>query len=158
MKHSLVYIITAIVIALELMAFSPGPTQGPDRPLHPLHPAPVMAVANDQDFNECISKVGSEWGSKIGKCAEYDGYKAKYDDTYRVDLKNTCTETLDVQICVQEEDKSWNCKTLTSIAPNVEFSHYACKGVGKYLRWTRVAGDESIFFPSTDQVNEQYPE
>ena len=61
-------------------------------------------------------------------------------------------------VAVQEEDKSWNCKTVTSIAHNVEFSHYACKGVGKYLWWTKLAGDESIIFPTPAEVNKQYPE
>ncbi len=152
MANRIVYLLTLIVIALELMAFSAA-TPAPEAIV-----AEQPAVAEVVDYNDCIVKVKSEWEVEIESCVEYDGYKATFKDTYQVTFQNTCDETLDVMVAIREADLTWNCKVLTSIAKDVEFSHYACKGVGKYMRWTRLAGDKSVVFPTPEEVNKQYAE
>lgn len=157
MKSTLVFAATALVIGLELLAISTNATRAEVDHVTAVA-LPAFAAADDKEYNSCVEKVGSEWGTKIGKCAEYEGYKAVYDDTYRVDFKNNCSEKLDVMVAVQEEDKTWNCKVLTGIGANAEFSHYACKGAGKCLWWARAAGDETTTFLSPEEVNEMYPD
>ncbi|PCJ88088.1 MAG: hypothetical protein COA57_03780 [Flavobacteriales bacterium] len=110
----------------------------------------------DQDWNACIQKVNSKWGTQCEKCVEYKGYKRVFDDTYKVWLANTCGEAVDVKCCVQEENKTWRCFFINGMGKKDTLEAYACKGTGKYLKWTKKAGDSEISFPSDEEVNEQY--
>ena len=101
------------------------------------------------EWNNCLEKYGSAWGEDCLKCQ----YKK---DTYKVKLRNTCTDALDVVVCVQEEDKTWRYSTFNGVPPKDSVIAYACKGTGKYLKFVRKAGDKAIILPTADQVNAQY--
>jgi hypothetical protein len=71
-------------------------------------------------------------------------------------LKNTCEQEIDVMVCVQEDTDDWKRFQHTSMAVGDSLRAYACVGTGKYLAWARRAGDESVVFPSIEQVNADY--
>ena len=83
-------------------------------------------------------------------------YRLKMD--LWVYLKNTCDQSIDVMICVQESNKEWKRFHHTAMAPGDSLRAYACAGTGKYLAWGRRAGDESVVFPTIEQVNKDYTE
>lgn len=105
----------------------------------------------EKDYTDCIKKVGSEWGEQCPDCKVYK-------DSYKVKLKNECTDSVDVMICVQESDKSWKRFMFHAMAPNDSMIAYACSGTGKYLKWAKKAGDKSVSFPTIEEVNKQYKE
>ncbi len=102
-------------------------------------------------YSDCVEKYRSSWGEDCSQCASWN-------DSYSVYLKNVCDESIDVMICVQEQNKTWRKFQHTSMAPGDSLRAYACVGTGKYLAWGRRAGDESVVFPSIEQVNKQYTE
>lgn len=104
---------------------------------------------DQQSYSDCIVKYRSDWGEDCSQCATWN-------DSYVVYLKNTCDQAIDVMICVQEEDKTWKKFQHSQMAPRDSLRAYACVGTGKYLAWGRRAGDESVVFPSIEQVNEEY--
>jgi hypothetical protein len=116
----------------------------------------LSIMAQAQDYNACLTKVHSEWGTKCEKCVIYDGYKRDFSDTYKVYLKNTCDEAIEAMCCVQEEDKTWKCSPIRVLQPNDTISHYACKATGKYIYFAKKKGDTSVEFPSVKEVNEQF--
>ena len=109
-----------------------------------------------EDTNSCIKKVGSEWGAVCEDCVNYKGYKRDYSETYTVYLQNTCSDKIEVKCCVQEADKTWRCFPEKVLNPNDTITGFACRGSGKYLYWTRKAGDREIVFPTDQEVNQQY--
>lgn len=113
--------------------------------------APSKNEINPQEveWNDCLTKYASAWGEDCLKCQ----FKK---DTYKVKLKNTCTDALDVVVCVQEDDKKWKYFAFNGVAPRDSVIGYACKGTGKYLKFVRKAGNKEIILPTADQVNAQY--
>ncbi len=101
------------------------------------------------DYSECVKKYRSAWGEDCSQCTSWK-------DSYVVYLKNTCTEPIDVMVCVQEESKQWKKFQHVSMASGDSLRAYACVGTGKYLAWARKAGDESVVFPTMEQVNSDY--
>lgn len=112
-------------------------------------PPPNESEYQDMEWNECLTKYASAWGEDCLKCQ----FKK---DTYKVKLKNTCTDALDVVVCVQEEDKTWKYFAFNGVTPRDSVIGYACKGTGKYLKFVRKAGNKEIILPTADQVNAQY--
>ncbi len=113
--------------------------------------SPDKSDKAQKSYSDCVEKYRSSWGEDCAQCATWN-------DSYIVYLKNTCTESIDVMICVQENDKKWKRFQHTSMASGDSLRAYACFGTGKYLAWGRRAGDESVVFPSIDQVNREYTE
>ena len=105
--------------------------------------------SKDRDWNECLEKYDSKWGKECKNCMV-----AK--DTYRVSLRNVCSETIDCMVCVQEKYLNWRCYTLLTLEPQDTIYGYACKGSGRYLYWVKQAGDSQITFPTVDEVNSTY--
>jgi len=105
----------------------------------------------DLNWNDCLEKYNSAWGEDCLKCQ----YKK---DTYKVKLKNTCTDALDVVVCVQESNKTWKYFAFNGVAPRDSVIGYACVGTGKYLKFVRKAGNKEIILPTAEQVNAQYKE
>lgn len=112
---------------------------------------PSKPNLQEVDWNLCLEKYASAWGEDCAKCQ----YKK---DTYKVKLKNTCTDALDVVVCVQEADKSWRYSAFNGVPPRDSVIAYACKGTGKYLKFVRKAGNKEIILPTADQINAQYKE
>ena len=106
---------------------------------------------DQKSYSDCVVKYRSAWGEDCSQCASWN-------DSYIVYLQNTCDESIDVMICVQESNKTWKMFNHKSMAPNDSLRAYACVGTGKYLAWGRRAGDESVVFPTIDQVNKDYAE
>ena len=106
---------------------------------------------NQKSYTDCVVKYRSAWGEECSQCANWN-------DSYVVYLRNTCDESIDVMICVQEENKEWKRFQYASMAPGDSLRAYACVGTGKYRAWGRRAGDESVDFPTITQVNSDYKE
>lgn len=112
---------------------------------------------NDTDWTACLKKCDSGWGLQCKDCKYYkETYKRSFDDTYTVKMHNVCDERIDAKICVQEEDKSWRCKSVPGLPPKDTITMCACKGTGKYLYWVRRTGDKEIILPSDDEINQTY--
>jgi len=109
------------------------------------------AIPEQKSYSDCVEKHRSAWGEDCSQCP-------KWKDSYVVYLKNICQEPIDVMICVQEENKEWRRFYHTSMASGDSLRAYACVGTGKYLAWGKRAGDESVVFPTINQVNKQYAE
>ncbi len=105
-----------------------------------------------QSYTDCLEKYRSAWGEDCSQCATWK-------DSYVVYLKNTCNQSIDVMICVQESNMKWRRFQHNGMAPGDSLRAYACKSnSGKYLKWGRRAGDESVVFPSIEEVNKEYTE
>lgn len=107
--------------------------------------------ADLKDYTDCVVKYRSAWGEDCSQCSSWN-------DSYVVYLKNTCSESIDVMVCVQETTKEWKRFQHKAMAPGDSLRAYACEGTGKYLAWGKKAGDESVVFPTPEQVNETYTE
>lgn len=129
-------IASLIVVLIVIM----GPVEDPN----------LTNEADQQSYTECINKYRSAWGEDCSQCVSWN-------DSYVVYLKNTCDQSIDVMICVQESDKTWRRFQHTGMAPGDSLRAYACVGTGKYRAWGKRAGDESVTFPSVEQVNKDYP-
>jgi hypothetical protein len=70
-----------------------------------------------------------------------------------VNLKNVCSEKIDVKVAVQERSNRWRTFNMNNMAPGDTISGYACEGTGKYVFWTRQAGDKTIEFPSDEEIS-----
>lgn len=99
-----------------------------------------------EDLTHCLFKTKSEWNQTCTQCPEKSG-------TYRVYFRNDCFRKLDVKVAVQEKDLRWRTFQFQAMSPNDIISAYACKGTGKYLYWVKDSNDDSIEFPSDEQIN-----
>lgn len=114
----------------------------------------LKAVSNNtdsiqNDITDCIKKYASKWGENCIQC-----YNS--DNSYKVFLRNVCTEKIDVKCAVQENTKQWKTFIRTEMFPNDTMVAYACNGTGKYRCWVKKAGDKSIQFPSDGEINATY--
>ena len=106
-------------------------------------------ASKERDWNECLEKYDSKWGSDCANCMESK-------DTYLVSLRNVCTEKIDCMVCVQEKYKNWRCYSHYDLMPRDTVYGYACKGAGRYLYWVKRAGDTETAFPTISEVNSTY--
>ena len=104
------------------------------------------SASADKDYLECFKKYASAWGETCQDCKTFK-------DSYKVKLRNECLENIDVQVCVQEANKTWKLFKFNKVAPKDSVIAYACEGTGKYLKWVRRSGDGSVNFPTLDEVN-----
>jgi hypothetical protein len=113
---------------------------------NPEQKSPVSAF---QGTEQCLTKSSSEWGSPCGSC--YSSSKS-----YRINLRNTCNAPIDVKLAVQEKSNRWRTFILNNMAPGDSISGYACEGTGKYVYWTRSAGDRTILFPTDEEIGKEF--
>ena len=104
---------------------------------------------NQEDLSACLQKSSSVWGSNCGSCYSYT-------KSYRINLKNVCTETLDVKVAVQEKSMRWRTYNQLNMSPGDTISAYACEGTGKYMFWAKRTGDNSILFPSDQEIDREF--
>ena len=106
-------------------------------------------VSGTEDHNRCLVKYKSEWSKPCSQCQDHS-------KSYRAYFRNECSEVLDVKIAAQETDRRWKTFTRLSLQPGDTLVGYACKGTGKYLYWTRKAGDEAVVFPADAEIDNKY--
>jgi hypothetical protein len=111
---------------------------------------PALEFNKTPNENECLKKTSSEWGSNCAAC---------YNSTnsYRVNLKNICDAPIDIKVAVQEKTARWRTFNLNNMAPGDSISAYACNGTGKYIFWSRKAGDKTVTFPTDEEIAIEYP-
>lgn len=109
----------------------------------------MTSFRQEDDLSGKLVKYRSEWGKSCTQCKDLIG-------TYRVYFKNTATQPLDVKVAAQEKDKRWRVFSRLAMQPNDSIVAYACKGTGKYMSWVKAAGDNSITFPTDEEINLQY--
>ncbi len=107
--------------------------------------------SSEKDWSECLEKYDSKWG-------DYCEYCEDYEDSYKVFLRNICSEEIDVLVSVQNETKTWQVFSRNEMKPQDTLVAYSCKGTGKYLYWVRKAGDTEVVFPSVTEINSAYKE
>ncbi|MCB0396163.1 MAG: hypothetical protein KDD36_05895 [Flavobacteriales bacterium] len=113
---------------------------------------PDISRTVDQDWTACVEQYDVKWGDE--DCSQCHSYQ----DTYKVFLRNKCDAPIDVQCCVQEDNKTWRCFSWYEINPGDTVAPYACKGTGKYMYWSRKAGDKGSPFPTREEVNRDHPD
>ncbi|MBU0764552.1 MAG: hypothetical protein KJ607_06940 [Bacteroidetes bacterium] len=103
----------------------------------------------DKDYNECVEKVESKWGEPCSGCNVYN-------NSFRLIVKNTCDEAIDVQIAVQNKNNKWQVYYKYNMAPDDTLTTWACNGKGNWMSWARQAGDLQIEFYNEYQINSIY--
>jgi len=111
----------------------------------------LQTATADRDWNECLEKYNFTWGTNCINCMSSK-------DTYRVCMKNVCSEKIDVMICVQEKYLNWRCYTRYGLEFKDTIFGYACKGSGRHLYWVKKAGDTQTSFPTMEEINANYSE
>ena len=106
-------------------------------------------IKQDDPLSRCLEKSSFSWGSNCSAC--YNSTKS-----YRINLKNVCGENVDVKVAVQERTNRWRTFNLNNMAPGDTISSYACEGTGKYVFWTRKAGDKTIIFPTDQEIETDF--
>jgi hypothetical protein len=115
------------------------------------------AGAQDKSYTECLVKSSSKWGAPCEKCEIYkDGYKRDFSGTYQVELKNTCTELIEVKVAMQEKSGQWRTFPIKALAPQEQMNAFACTGTGKYMYWVRRVNDTEIIIPSDQEIISEY--
>lgn len=114
-----------------------------------IHTEKTPDLKSQEDLSACLQKSSSVWGSVCGSCYSYSR-------SYRVNLKNTCNETLDVKVAVQEKSMRWRTYNQLNMAPGDTLSAYACEGTGKYMFWAKRSGDNTILFPSDQEIDNEF--
>src|ERR1035438_6608935 len=128
----IIFLLAIVIPGIALFAFKSGAK-------------PLQAA---DDLTDCLVKVKSRFGETCSLCGNSP-------DTYVVYIKSSCSKKLDVMIGVQEASQWWRLSTFLGVNSSDSLRAYACKGTGKFLRWAREAGDQSISFPTQAEVNEQ---
>ncbi len=106
-----------------------------------------IAQTAEKDYSDCLTKVHSAWSTTCSQCTSTE-------NTYRVYLKNTCSQTVESKVCVREKSNRWRIFHFRSIAPGDSVSAYACDGTGKYMHITRKAGDMNVVLPDDGEIQQ----
>ncbi|MFZ1687452.1 MAG: hypothetical protein WAU70_08530 [Flavobacteriales bacterium] len=114
-------------------------------------------LGQDQTYSQCITKVKSQWGQPCDKCEDYkEGWKRSYEETYKLELKNSCGDMVEVKVAVQEKSGTWRTFPIKAIGPGQSMEAFACHGTGKYLYWVRKVNDTEIILPSDQEILTEY--
>ncbi len=114
------------------------------------------ASAQDQTYADCLVKASSSWGRTCDKCESYKGYKRDYSGVYQVELKNLCSEMMEVKVAMEEENGTWRTFPVKTLEGGATMTAYACHGTGKYLYWARRVNDTEILLPSDGEIVSAY--
>ena len=117
----------------------------------------ASASAQDQNYAECVTKSQSNWGQPCEKCEAYtDSYKRDYRGVYQIELKNTCSDAVDLKVAMQEGNGRWRTFPIKALAAGESMTAFACNGTGKYLYWVRRLNDTEILLPSDQEILTEY--
>lgn len=114
--------------------------------------AAPAAFAQKEDPRNCLVKVGSAWGEVCDRCEAYKGFRRDWSGTFKVELRNDCSETVELKVAMQEEGGSWRTFPIRVLEPGESTWAFACKGTGKYQYWVRKANDLEIVLPSDAEI------
>ncbi len=113
--------------------------------------------AQDQSYADCVTKVNSSWGKPCEKCEAYtEVFKRDYSGVYQIELKNTCSEQIEVKVAMQEKTGKWRTFPIRALAAGETMMAFACNGTGKYLYWARRLQDTEIVLPSDHEILVEY--
>jgi hypothetical protein len=113
--------------------------------------------AQDQSYADCVTKSNSSWGKPCAKCEAYtEVYKRDYSGVYQIELKNTCSEQIEVKVAMQEKNGKWRTFPIRALAAGETMMAFACNGTGKYLYWARRLQDTEIVLPSDHEILVEY--
>lgn len=113
--------------------------------------------ASSQDSADCLVKTSSKWGAPCDKCEQYtEGYKRDFSGTYQLQLKNVCSDVIELKLAVQEKNGEWRTFPVRALAPDETLDGFACQGTGKYVYWARRANDQEILLPSDREILSEY--
>jgi hypothetical protein len=113
--------------------------------------------AQDQSYADCVTKSSSTWGKACEKCEAYtEVYKRDYSGVYQIELKNTCSEQIEVKVAMQEKNGKWRTFPIRALAAGETMMAFACNGTGKYLYWARRLQDTEIVLPSDHEILVEY--
>ncbi len=117
----------------------------------------MFALAQDQNYADCVVKASSSWGKTCPKCEAYtEVYKRDYSGVYQIELKNTCNEAVELKVAMQESNGSWRTFPIKALAAGESMTAYACSGTGKHLYWVRRLNDTEILLPSDQEILTEY--
>ena len=117
----------------------------------------ATATAQDHDHADCVTKVHSDWGQPCDKCEAYtETYKRDYSGVYRVELKNTCGDAIELKVAMQESNGRWRTFPIKALSGGESTTAFACNGSGKYLYWVRRLNDTEILLPSDQEILSEY--
>ena len=83
------------------------------------NPVVNTELQQDDPMARCLQKSSFQWGTNCNACINST-------KSYRVNLKNVCTEKIDVKVAVQERTNRWRTFNLNNMAPGDSISGYAC--------------------------------
>ena len=112
--------------------------------------------AQDQTYADCLVKTSSTWGQPCQKCEDYKGYQRDYSGVYQVELKNACTEMMEVKLAMQEQGGNWRTFPVKALQGGESMTGFACHGTGKYLFWARRMNDTEIILPTDREIVSAY--
>lgn len=119
--------------------------------------AAFWASAQDKNYADCLEKTSSKWGAVCEKCEYYnEGYKRDYSGTFQLEMKNTCSEMVEVKIAMEEDNGTWRTFPVKALEPQESIMAFACRGSGKYLYWVRRVDDTEIILPSDREIVAAY--
>lgn len=117
----------------------------------------LSAQAQDQTYADCLMKTSSSWGQPCEKCENYKGFKRDFSGVYQVELKNICTEMMEVKVAMEEQNGTWRTFPVKTLEGGATMTAFACHGTGKYLYWARRVNDTTIILPSDGEIVSAYP-
>ena len=119
--------------------------------------AGLAAFGQDRNYSDCVVKSASKWGEVCEKCEMYkEQFKRDFAGTYQVELTNTCSETVEVKVAVQEKNGTWRTFPVKVLKGQEKMTAFACQGSGKYLYWVRRLDDTEIVLPSDQEILTEY--
>lgn len=119
--------------------------------------AAFWAGAQDQSYADCLTKTASRWGEPCEKCEIYkEMYKRDHSGTYQVDLRNACSDMIEVKVTMQEKNGTWRTFPIKALGPKETMTAFACQGTGKYMYWVRRVNDTEIILPSDQEILTEY--
>ena len=116
----------------------------------------TIVNAQDQTYADCLVKTESSWGRPCAKCEDYKGYKRDYSEVYQVEMKNACSEMMEVKIAMEEANGNWRTFPVRALPPGESMTAFACHGTGKYLYWARRLNDTAIILPTDGEIVSTY--
>lgn len=87
-----------------------------------------------QDATDCVDVYESRMGTN---CGSANSLSIKY--------KNSCNQTIDMKVCLQRTNGSWDCGMYSRANPGQGSSYFICNSTGRYQWAGRETGSNLRF-------------